>query len=88
VKIAAGVGVDLRQIYLPRHRSHHPNNAPQQTSPNPNYKTKERDAPPSYHRSDNRRERRSTPTLPEIWVFGSFWSPPSGVPSLDLSDIH
>jgi hypothetical protein len=36
VKIAAGVGVELRQIYLPGRCSHHPNNAPQQTNPNPN----------------------------------------------------
>jgi hypothetical protein len=45
VKIAAGVGVELRQIYLPGRRSHHPSDAPQQTSPNPNYKTEERDLP-------------------------------------------
>jgi hypothetical protein len=45
VKITAGVGVELRQIYLPGRRSHHPNDAPQQISPNPNYKTEERDPP-------------------------------------------
>jgi hypothetical protein len=45
VKIAAGVGVELRQIYLPRRCSHHPNNAPQQTSLNPNYRMEERDPP-------------------------------------------
>jgi hypothetical protein len=37
VKVAAGVGVELRQFYLPGRRSHHSNDAPQQTSPNPNY---------------------------------------------------
>jgi hypothetical protein len=37
VKAVAGVGVELRQIYSPGHRSHHPNGVPQQTKPNPNY---------------------------------------------------
>jgi hypothetical protein len=70
VKIAASVGVELRQIYLPGRCSHHPNNAPQQTSPNPNYRTEEWDPPPSYRRSGKRRERGPTPTL-EIWGFGN-----------------
>jgi hypothetical protein len=46
VKVAAGLEVELRQIYLPGSRSHHPNDAPQQKSPNPTYKTEER-GPPS-----------------------------------------
>jgi hypothetical protein len=70
VEIAAGVGVELRQIYLPRRCSHHPNNAPQQTSPNPNYIMEERDPPPSCRQSGKRRERGPTPTL-EIWGFGN-----------------
>ena len=43
MKVAAGVGVELRQIYLPGRRPHHPNDAPQQTSPN--YKTEEERGP-------------------------------------------
>jgi hypothetical protein len=31
------VGVKFRQIYLSGRRSHHPNDAPQQIDPNPNY---------------------------------------------------
>jgi hypothetical protein len=43
MRITTDVGVELRQIYLPGYRSHHLNDAPQQTSPNPNYKIEERD---------------------------------------------
>jgi hypothetical protein len=32
VKVVADMGVELRQIYLPEHRSHHHNDAPKQTS--------------------------------------------------------
>ena len=37
MKINAGVGVEVRQIYLPRRRSNHPNDAPRQNYPNPNF---------------------------------------------------
>jgi hypothetical protein len=33
VKAVADVGVELRQIYSPGRRSHHPNGVPQQTKP-------------------------------------------------------
>jgi hypothetical protein len=36
------MGVELRQIYLPEHRSHDHNDAPKHTSLNPNNKTEER----------------------------------------------
>jgi hypothetical protein len=38
MKDTAGVGVELRQIYSSRRRSHHPNGAPRPAKPNPNYK--------------------------------------------------
>jgi hypothetical protein len=40
------VGVELRQIYSSGRRSHHPNDAPRPTKPNPNYRV-ERPDPPS-----------------------------------------
>jgi hypothetical protein len=46
VKVTVGMGVELRHNYLPEHRSHHHNDAPKQTSLNPNYRTEER-GPPS-----------------------------------------
>jgi hypothetical protein len=46
VKVTAGVGVELMQIYLSGCRSHQPSDAPQQTSPNPTYKMEEQ-GPPS-----------------------------------------
>jgi hypothetical protein len=57
MKVAAGVGVELRRIYLPGRHSHHPNDAPQQKSPNPTYKTNQRGPPSSCHRSGNERKR-------------------------------
>jgi hypothetical protein len=39
MQVAAGVGLELRKIYLLGRRSHHSNDAPQQTSPN--YRTEE-----------------------------------------------
>ena len=38
----AGVGVDLKQIYSSKRRSHHPNSAPQSAKPNPNYRAEKR----------------------------------------------
>lgn len=43
MKVAVGVGVDLRQIYLPERLSHHPNDAHKHTIPN--YKTEEEQGP-------------------------------------------
>jgi hypothetical protein len=37
LKVVVDVGVELMQIYLPRRRSHHPNDVPRKTKPNPNY---------------------------------------------------
>jgi hypothetical protein len=45
VKIAASVRVELGHIYLPGRRSHHPNDAPQHTRPNHNYRTGEQGPP-------------------------------------------
>ena len=45
MKDTAGVGVELRQIYLTGRRSHHPNNAPRPTKPKPNYIAEEPDPP-------------------------------------------
>jgi hypothetical protein len=36
MKVVAGVGIEVRQIYSFGHRSHHPNDTPQQIDPNPN----------------------------------------------------
>jgi hypothetical protein len=36
-KFSAGVGVELKQIYYPGRRSHHPNSAPQEIKPNPKF---------------------------------------------------
>ena len=40
MKDNAGVGEELRQIYLPGRRSHHPNDAPCQKTPSPKYHAK------------------------------------------------
>jgi hypothetical protein len=83
VKIAAGVGVKLRQIYLSRRRSHHPNDAPQQTIPNPKYKTEEWDPPPSYRRSGKREGEGINAHAARdlgIWSFGS----PPPIPGVAL----
>nr|XP_051202580.1 uncharacterized protein LOC127316210 [Lolium perenne] len=40
MKDSAGVGEELRQIYLPGRRSHHPNGAPCQRTPSPKYHAK------------------------------------------------
>jgi hypothetical protein len=47
VKVAAGMGVEVRQIYSAGRRSRHPNNAPHQTDPNPNYSAEEQGPPSS-----------------------------------------
>jgi hypothetical protein len=59
VKVAADVRVELRQIYLPGRRSHHPNDAPQQTSPNPTYKMEEQ-GPPSLPPLERQGEEEGT----------------------------
>ena len=63
MKVIAGVGVELRQIYLSGRRSHHPNDAPCQKLSNPNYHPK-RGTPPSCRRSGKRKERG--PALPPV----------------------
>ena len=57
MKENAGMGVELRQIYLPVRRSHHPNDAPCQNLPNPNYHAKKGGPPPSCRRSGKQKER-------------------------------
>jgi hypothetical protein len=54
-KVAAGVGLELRQIYFSGRHSHHPNDAPRKTSPN--YKVGNEALSPSYRRSGKRRGR-------------------------------
>ena len=66
MKDTAGVGVELKQIYLSGRRSHHPNDAPRPTKPNPNYRAEEPDPLPSRRRSSRWRERRSARTPAEI----------------------
>jgi hypothetical protein len=63
--------LELRQIYLPGCRSHHPNDAPQQTK---TLTTKKRNkVPPSYYRSGKRREG------PNVVADGDgIWHPPPG----------
>jgi hypothetical protein len=63
VKVVADVGVELRQIYLSGRHSHHPNDAPQQKSPNPNYRTEERDPPLSPATGAAKGERERTNAL-------------------------
>ena len=62
MKDTAGVGVELSQIYLPGRRSHHPNNAPRPTKPNPNYIAEER-GPPSLLPSEQQAEGEESSTL-------------------------
>jgi hypothetical protein len=60
VKVAAGMEVNLRQIYLHEHRSHHQHNdAPKETNVNPNYRTEER-GPPSLLPPERRAEGERT----------------------------
>jgi hypothetical protein len=73
VKVAAGVGVELRQIYLPGRRSHHPNDAPQHTSSN--YKTEEERGPLPLLPP----ERQAEGEGPRAHAGGDeIWPPPSG----------
>jgi hypothetical protein len=37
MKVITDMGEELRQIYSPGYRSHHPNDVPKKTKPNPNY---------------------------------------------------
>jgi hypothetical protein len=62
VKVAADVGMELRQIYLPRRCSHHPNDTAQQKSRNPTYKTEER-GPPTLLSPERQGEEEGTSFL-------------------------
>ena len=65
MKNTAGVGVELRQIYSSRRRSHQPNGAPRPTKPNRSYQSGGTGSP-FLRWSSRRRERGPTRTPAEI----------------------
>jgi hypothetical protein len=66
MKDTAGVGVELRQIYSSRHRSHHPNGAPRPAKPNPNYRAERLDPP--FPPPPEQAEGEGTSTAGGDWV--------------------
>ena len=61
MKDTVGVGLELRHIYFPGRRSHHPNNAPRQNYPNPNFHAERRKrGPPSLLPPEQQAEEEGT----------------------------
>jgi hypothetical protein len=69
VKVAVGVGVEVRQIYSSGRRSHHPNDATQQKNPNPNTKT-EKQGPSSLLPPERPTEGEGTSALTGRDIYG------------------